>query len=161
MKTGIYPGTFDPVTFGHLDILDRALKIFDQVVVAVAENAHKTPLFSSEERLQLIAENIADRPRVTVECFSGLVVDYAKNRGGVALIRGLRAVSDFEYEFQMAQMNRHLDPDIETVYFMTTEKYFFTSSSLVKQVSRYSVRDTQFVPANVLQALKNKFEPQP
>lgn len=160
MKTGIYPGTFDPITFGHLDVLDRALKIFDRVIIAVAENAHKSPLFSMEERRRLVEENVSDRPRVVVDCFSGLIVDYAKNQGAVALIRGLRAVSDFEYEFQMAQMNRHLDPDIETVYLMTTEKYFFTSSTLVKQVSRYSVRDTQFVPKNVLAALKKKFEPE-
>lgn len=159
MKTGIYPGTFDPITFGHLDILDRACKIFDRVIVAVANSLNKQPLFSLEERMDLVRENIKDRPGVEVDSFEGLIVDYAKSKESKALIRGLRAVSDFEYEFQMAQMNRHLDPNIETVYFMTTEKYFFTSSTLVKQVSRYSVRDTQFVPANVLQALKNKFEP--
>lgn len=159
MKTGIYPGTFDPITFGHLDILDRACKIFDRVIVAVADSLNKQPLFSLEERVGLVRENIAHRPGVEVDSFEGLIVDYAKSKDSMALIRGLRAVSDFEYEFQMAQMNRHLDPNIETVYFMTTEKYFFTSSTLVKQVSRYSVRDTQFVPENVLQALKNKFEP--
>lgn len=159
MKTGIYPGTFDPITFGHLDILDRACKIFDRVIVAVADSLNKQPLFSLEERVGLVRENITHRPGVEVDSFEGLIVDYAKSKDSMALIRGLRAVSDFEYEFQMAQMNRHLDPNIETVYFMTTEKYFFTSSTLVKQVSRYSVRDTQFVPENVLQALKNKFEP--
>ncbi len=159
MQTGIYPGTFDPITLGHLDVLDRARKIFNHVIVAVADNLNKEPLFSLEERMELVHGNVDSRPGVEVDTFNGLIVDYARSRNAVALIRGLRAVSDFEYEFQMAQMNRHLDPGIETVYLMTTEKYFFTSSTLVKQVSRYSVRDTQYVPPNVLQALKNKFEP--
>jgi len=158
MKTGIYPGTFDPITFGHLDVLDRACKIFDKIIVAVADTLHKETLFSIEERKILVEENVKNIPNVTVDTFSDLVVDYASEKNAVALIRGLRAVSDFEYEFQMAQMNRHLNPDIETVYLMTTEKYFFTSSTMVKQVARYAVRDTQFVPANVLQALKKKFE---
>ena len=160
MKRAIYPGSFDPITYGHLDVLSRAVRMFDEVVIAVANNQGKTQLFTVEERLQLIQENIEDIPNTRVESFSGLVVDYARRVGAVALVRGMRAVSDFEYEFQMAQMNRHLDADIETIFLMPSPEYFFTSSTLVKQVFQYTDRDTHFVPPSVHAALKERLTSQ-
>jgi len=158
MAKAIYPGTFDPVTKGHLDVLDRASRLFDKVVVGVAANATKGPLFSLEERLALIEENVSGNPQLSVKPFSGLVVDFAREEGAVALIRGLRAVSDFEHEFQMAQMNRNLDDALETIFLMPGARHFYTSSSLVKQVARYGDRDTGLVPDNVRRALVKRFE---
>ncbi len=158
MKTALYPGTFDPVTNGHIDIMERATHLFDKVIVATPKAPYKKTLFSADERMELIKENVKDHPAISIISFEGLIVDIAKEIGAVALIRGLRALGDFEYEFEMAQMNRHLNSSIETVFLMTNEKFFFTSSTMVKQVSRYSVRDTKFVPANVLAALRHKFE---
>jgi len=157
MKTGIYPGTFDPITHGHLDVIERAERIFDRVVVAVADNPGKTPLFSIEERLELIRPNVEGFDKVEIRPFNGLLVDLAEELGAVALIRGIRAVSDFEYEFQMAQMNRHLDEKLETIFLMPNERYFFTSSNLVKQVFRYTDRENLLTPPNVREALKRKF----
>ncbi len=157
MRTAIYPGTFDPITNGHLDVIERACNIFDQVIVAVAENKGKNPLFSAEERVALIRENLSENDQVEVLAFDGLIVDLAVKHEAVALIRGLRAVSDFEYEFQMAQMNRHLDEKIETIFLMPNEEYFFTSSHLVKQVFKYTDREKRLIPANVHAALSNKF----
>jgi pantetheine-phosphate adenylyltransferase len=160
MAIAIYPGTFDPVTNGHLDILRRATHIFEHVVVGVAPNELKHPLFSAEERIELISANVADW-RVDVRLFEGLVVDFARNNGATVLIRGLRAVSDFEFEFQMTQMNRDLDPEIETIFLMPGARYFFTSSTLMKQVSFYDPeRIGKFVPLNVAAALKRKFNHQ-
>lgn len=156
MKIGIYPGSFDPVTNGHIDVLNRARRIFDKVVVAVARNAAKEPLFTSEERVQLIQENMVDRPNISVIAFDGLIVDLARELKAVALIRGLRAVSDFEHEFQMAQMNRHLDEKIETIFLMPNERYFFTSSNLVKQVFKFTDREKNLIPENVHRALSVK-----
>jgi len=156
-RTALYPGTFDPITNGHLDVIQRACQIFDQVVVAVADNQSKGPLFEIEERVALVEENVSQWPQVSVRAFNGLVVDLARQTKAVALIRGLRAVSDFEYEFQMAQMNRHLDDEIETIFLMPNEEYFFTSSHLVKQVFRYTDRDMSLIPANVHAALRRKF----
>lgn len=161
MKTALYPGTFDPVTNGHLDVMKRACRIFDRIVVATPDSPHKNALFSVEERIRFIQENIEGEPRLSAASFSGLIVDYAEKIGAVALIRGLRALGDFEYEFEMAQMNRHLHPEIETVFFMTNERYFFTSSTMVKQVAKYSGRDTKFVPPNVLAALRDRFQHEP
>ncbi len=155
----LYPGTFDPVTLGHLDVLRRATRIFDELIIAVAANQTKGPIFSLETRQRLIEENIRDLPNVKVTTFKGLLVDYAAEVGAVALIRGLRAVSDFEYEFQMAQMNRNLDDQIETVYLMPSEKYFYTSSNLVKQVYRYADRRIGLVPDNVHAALIAHYAP--
>lgn len=155
----LYPGTFDPVTMGHLDVLRRATRIFDELIVAVAANETKGPVFSLETRQRLIEENIHDLPNVRVVTFTGLLVDFAAEVGAVALIRGLRAVSDFEYEFQMAQMNRNLDDRIETVYLMPSEKYFYTSSNLVKQVYRHTDRRIGLVPDNVHQALNQHYRP--
>lgn len=159
MKTAIYPGSFDPITNGHLDVIGRARNIFDKVIIAVANNPLKNPLFTNSERVQLIQENVKDRSGVEVMPFDGLIVDLAKQLDAVALIRGLRAISDFEHEFQMAQMNRHLDDTIETIFLMPSERYFFTSSSLVKQVFRFTDREKRLVPANVRAALSEKFNP--
>ncbi len=157
MKIGIYPGSFDPVTNGHLDVVNRARRIFDKVVVAVARNAAKEPLFTTEERVQLLEENLVNRPNIQVIAFDGLIVDLARELQAVALIRGMRAVSDFEHEFQMAQMNRHLDEKIETIFLMPNERYFFTSSNLVKQVFKFTDREKHLIPENVHAALSKKF----
>ena len=155
-KIGIYPGSFDPITNGHLDVINRARRIFDKVVVAVARNAAKEPMFTTDERVKLIAENLVNRPNISVIAFDGLIVDLARELNAVALIRGLRAVSDFEHEFQMAQMNRHLDEKIETIFLMPNERYFFTSSNLVKQVFKFTDREKHLIPENVHQALCEK-----
>jgi pantetheine-phosphate adenylyltransferase len=161
MKTAIYPGTFDPVTYGHLDVLERASKILDHVVVAVStDSIIKETAFDCRRRVDLIQQNISHFGNVSVESFDGLLVDYAKEIGASVVVRGLRAVSDFEFEFQMAQMNRHLDSVLETIFLMPNEKYFYTSSSLIKQVHLFGDRETGLVPPNVSKALselaKNK-----
>lgn len=156
MRTAIYPGSFDPLTNGHLSIIQRALQMFDRVIVAVAVNPKKVPLFSEEERKQLIHEACPD-PRVEVDAFHGLLVEYANQRGVNVLLRGLRAVSDFEYEFQLANMNRKLAPGIETVFMMTGEDYFYISSQLVREVASFGGDVTGLVPANVNEKLKAKF----
>ena len=156
MSIAIYPGTFDPVTNGHLDVLKRAAKMFRQVIVAVsADNSEKKTAFDCSTRVRLLIENIKDYANVEVEPFNGLLVDYAKHRGAGVVVRGLRAVSDFEYEFQMAQMNRYLDSELETIFLMPNEKYFYTSSSLIKQVHLYGNRVTKLVPDNVCTALRS------
>lgn len=156
MRIGVYPGSFDPITNGHLDVINRARHIFDQVIVAVARNPSKEPMFSSAERVRLIEENLQNRPNLSVIAFDGLIVDLARQTKAVALIRGLRAVSDFEHEFQMAQMNRHLDDSIETIFLVPNEQYFFTSSNLVKQVFKFTDRERNLIPANVHTALSQK-----
>lgn len=156
MKTCIYPGTFDPITHGHLDVFERACRMFDRVIVAIASNPGKNPFFSAEERLQLVRENISDYKHTSVMVFEGLLVDFAKEQKADVIIRGLRAVSDFEFEFQMALMNRHLADEIETILVMTKEGYNYTSSSLVKQVAEYGADISAFVPENVNEALKAK-----
>lgn len=157
MKTCIYPGTFDPITNGHMDVLERACRMFDNVIVAVADNKSKNPCFSLEERQAFIRENLGNCPQATVMSFSGLLIDFVKEQKARVVIRGLRAVSDFDYEFQMALMNRHLGPDIETILVMTKEGYNYTSSSLIKQISAYQADVSQFVPENVHAALKQRF----
>jgi pantetheine-phosphate adenylyltransferase len=154
MKICIYPGTFDPVTHGHLDVLARAARLFDRVVVAVAENKQKRPLFSAEDRVSMIEENLRAFPNVSVCVFDGLLVEFARKQGAVAIIRGLRALADFEYEFQMALMNRHLEEEVETLFVMTKHAYSYTSSHLVKQVGRLGADVSSFVPPNVEAALK-------
>ena len=155
----LYPGSFDPITYGHLDVLQRARKVFDQLTVAVVENPRKTPLFSAEERRRLVEESlrevgIDDVPVIT---YSGLLIECAKRLGVGAIVRGLRATSDFDYEFQMALTNRDLDSDIETVFFMTAGVYSFLSSSIVKEVKRYGGDVSKFVPRCVERALEEKF----
>jgi pantetheine-phosphate adenylyltransferase len=156
MNVCIYPGTFDPITHGHLDVLERACRIFDRVIIAIAENRDKNPFFSGEKRLQLVNENLDRFPSATAMVFQGLLIDFAKEQSASVIIRGLRAVSDFEFEFQMANMNRHLGPEIETVLVMTKEGYNYTSSTLVKQVAEYGADVSKFVPDNVYQALKER-----
>lgn len=157
MKRGIYPGTFDPITFGHLDLVKRSVRIFDEVVIAVAPNPRKQPLFDLEERIALIRNSVKNMQQVTVEPFEGLLVDYARKRGGVALIRGLRAVSDYEYELQMTLMNRRLDRTIETVFMMPSEEYSFISSTIVKEVASFGGSVKSLVPPAVVAAIKTKF----
>jgi pantetheine-phosphate adenylyltransferase len=157
MRHCIYPGTFDPITSGHLDVLSRAARLFDRVTVAVADNAAKEPLFAADERVAMILPNVARFPNVSVTTFGGLLVDFAADQKADAIIRGLRALSDFEFEFNMALMNRHLRPMIETIFVMPNEQFSYTSSSLVKQVARFGGQVGHFVPPNVAAALRNAF----
>ena len=157
MAIALYPGTFDPVTYGHLDVLTRASRLFDRVIVAVASgNSAKSTMFTPEERVRMVEENLKEFTNVSVELFDGLLVEHARRTGAKVLVRGLRVVSDFEYEFQMAQMNRHLDSNLETIFLMPSQKYFFTSSQLIKQVHRYGDQETGLVPENVRLALREK-----
>jgi pantetheine-phosphate adenylyltransferase len=157
MRHCIYPGTFDPITNGHLDVLSRAARLFDRVTVAIAINPGKEPLFSAEERLAMILPNVAPFPNVRVMTFDGLLVDFALEQNADAIIRGLRAISDFEFEFNMALMNRHLKPMIETIFVMPNEQFSYTSSTLVKQVAKYGGKVANFVPQNVAEALRDAF----
>ncbi len=157
MRHCIYPGTFDPVTYGHLDVLSRAARLFDRVTVAVAHNPGKGPIFTQEERMAMFLPNISDLPNVSVTMFDGLLVDFAMEQNANAIIRGLRALSDFEFEFNMALMNRHLKPEIETIFVMPRGAYSFTSSNLVKQVARYGGDVSHFVPPNVADALRKTY----
>lgn len=157
MKKVLYPGTFDPVTNGHIDIIHRALELFDEVVVTVAINPGKTPLFSTEERVLMLKESLKNYINVQVDSFDGLVVDHAHQVGAVGIIRGLRAVSDFEYEFQMALMNRKLAGDITTVFLMPHEKYTYLNSSIIRNLASLNSDISDFVPPVVLKALNNKF----
>ena len=157
MRHCIYPGTFDPITCGHLDVLSRAARLFDRVTVAIADNPGKEPLFSAKERLAMVLPNVAAFPNVTATIFGGLLVDFAREQKADAIMRGLRALSDFEFEFNMALMNRHLQPMIETIFVMPNERFSYTSSSLVKQVARYGGQVGHFVPPNVAEALRESF----
>lgn len=159
MRTAIYPGSFDPLTNGHLDVLQRASKLFDRVVVAIAKNESKNPLFTLNERLALLKPAIARMPNVEVEIFEGLLVDYARKQNAVAIVRGLRAVSDFEFEFQMALMNRKLNEQIETIFMMPKETYTFISSRIVKEIARLGGDISPFVPPHVETALRKKNSP--
>ena len=156
-RIAVYPGSFDPLTLGHLDILDRALAIFDRVNVAVLANPDKTPLFTADERMALIRASIGERPRVDVAQFDGLTVDYAKSVGAVAIVRGLRVLSDFESEFQMALMNRRLNPDINTVFLMTSFSNVFISSSIIKEVCRLGGSVDDVAPPASVTAMRRKF----
>jgi pantetheine-phosphate adenylyltransferase len=154
----IYPGSFDPITCGHVDIIVRGSTIFDEVIVAVLENIDKKALFSVDERLGMIGETFSDRPNVKADAFTGLLVDYAQSKGATAIVRGVRAISDFEYEFQMALMNRRLAPAIETVFMMPAEEYSYVSSRLIKEVAILGGSVNGLVPAGVERQLKGKLQ---
>jgi pantetheine-phosphate adenylyltransferase len=156
-RVAIYPGSFDPLTNGHLAIIQRGLKLFQGLVVAVANNPEKRPLFTYQERMELIRDAIKGDPRVEIDSFDGLLTDYAKQRGIHTVLRGLRAVSDFEYEFQLANMNRKLDPEFESVFVMTGEDYFFVSSRFVREVAMFHGDVSGLVPPNVTEALRKRF----
>ncbi len=153
MRHCIYPGTFDPITYGHIDVLTRAAKLFDHVTVAVAGNAGKSPMFTAEQRQDMVESSIEHLPNVAVTIFDGLLVDFAIAQKAQAIIRGLRALSDFEFEFNMALMNRHLKPELETIFVMPNEQFSYTSSTLVKQVAKYGGNVAHFVPPVVATAL--------
>lgn len=157
MSQAVYAGSFDPITNGHMDIIRRTLKVFDRVIVAVAINESKTPLFTTQERVDLLREIFKHEPNVTVQSFSGLLVDFVRQTGSRTLVRGLRAVSDFEYEFQMAQMNQKLYPEVETLFLMTGQQYFYVSSRVVKEVARFGGDVHDLVPELVSQSLASKF----
>ncbi|MEI3606742.1 pantetheine-phosphate adenylyltransferase [Pseudogracilibacillus sp. SE30717A] len=157
-KLAICPGSFDPITNGHLDIIQRGAKIFDEVIVAIFNNQSKTPLFTVEERIYLIEQSTKDIPNVTVDVSEGLLVEYAQQRNAHAVLRGLRAVSDFEYEMQITSMNKKLEPEIETFFMMTNNQYSFLSSSIVKEVAKYHGNISDLVPEVVKDALISKFK---
>lgn len=157
MKIAVVPGSFDPITNGHLDIITRASLIFDKIKVVVLNNSSKNPLFTVEERMELITASTQHLGNVEVDTFSGLLVDYAKQEKAQAIIRGLRAVSDFEYEMQITSMNRKLNDQVETLFIMTKNEYSFLSSSIVKEVAKYQAELSEFVPAPVEVALKQKY----
>ena len=157
MVLGVYPGTFDPVTVGHVDVVRRASSLFENVIVAVYGGSSKNLLFDADERVDLFRRSVGELPNVEVTKFEGLVVRFAKEVGAKVIIRGLRSGSDFEYEFDMAFMNRRLEPDLDMVFFMTSQEYMFISSSLLKEVARLEGEIDEFLPPHVAEALKIKF----
>lgn len=157
-RIAVYPGTFDPVTHGHLDLAERGQRHFDRLVMAILRNEDKQPLFSVEERMELLREAVVRWPRVQVESFDGLLVDYARELGASVILRGIRAASDFEYEMQMAMMNRKLEPELETVFLVPSEAYSYVSSRLVREVARLGGSVSALVPPNVAEALAARFK---
>ena len=159
-RIAVYPGSFDPITNGHVDIVRRGLQVFDRVVIAIAKNVDKAAsLFTPQERVDMITEVFRGEPRLEVDCFSGLLVEYVTKAGARVIIRGLRAVADFEYEFQMTMMNRHLKPSIETIFMMTSETHFYTSSRLVREVASLGGRVEGLVPDPVVERLVERLAP--
>jgi pantetheine-phosphate adenylyltransferase len=158
MKTIVYPGTFDPITNGHIDLIGRASKLFDKIIVSIASSKKKDPVFTIEERISLATECLSHLPNVEIKGFDYLLVNFVKDCNGDAVMRGLRAVSDFEYEFQLANMNRALSPDVESIFLTPAEKFSYISSSLVREISSLQGDVTKFVPANVADALVKKFQ---
>jgi pantetheine-phosphate adenylyltransferase len=156
-KVAVYPGTFDPITNGHLSIVNRALKIFDKLIIAILNNPHKAPLFTLQERIDMIREVLKGKPEVRVDAFDGLLVDYVVQMKTNVILRGLRALSDFEYEFQMALMNRKLNRDVQSVFLMTDYKWFYTSSTIIKEAASLNGDISGLVPAMVNRKLKEKF----
>ncbi len=158
MRTAIYPGSFDPVTFGHLDIIQRASHVMDHLIVGVLNNNSKSPLFSVEERVKMLKEVTAHLPNVEVQSFGGLLVDFAVQSKASVIIRGLRAITDFEYELQMSQTNRKIAPNVDTIFFTTNLKYAYLSSSIVKEVAMFGGNIDEFVPPMIAQYVRDKFE---
>ena len=157
MKRVIYPGTFDPVTYGHIDIVKRAVNLFDEVVITVAINPSKQPLFTTEERVNMLNESLTEFSKITVDSFDGLLVEHAKQVGAIGIIRGLRQISDFEFEFQMALMNRKLSGDISTIFLMPHERYTYLNSTVIRNLASLKADVSNFVPPVVVKALKEKF----
>ncbi|MFH1454091.1 MAG: pantetheine-phosphate adenylyltransferase [Armatimonadota bacterium] len=158
MRIAVYPGSFDPITNGHLDIINRASKLVDKLIVAVVENPAKQPLFTLEERLRLLDEAVKDMGNVQTDTFRGLLVDFLKEKGASVIVKGLRAISDFEFEYQMALMNKKLEPSMETIFLMTSNQYAFLSSSSVREISAFGGNIRSLVPPNVEKKLAEKFE---
>ncbi len=158
-RIAVYPASFDPITNGHLDLIDRASGLFDELIVAVAENVEKKGLFTVDERVEMIQQVVGDRPNIRVDVIRTLLVDYARKHGAGIVIRGLRALSDFEYEFEMALMNSHLSPDLETVFLMTSERWFYVSSSRLREIVSFGADVSEFVPRIVNQRLREKLAP--
>lgn len=156
MKKAVFPGSFDPITNGHVDVIKRALKLFDRITIAVARREEKSPIFTMEERTALVKRVIADIDRVDVKAFDGLLVDFVKKEKACTIIRGLRTISDFDYEFQMALTNRKIAPDIETIFFLASVQYAYLSASLVKEIARMGGELKEFLPGPVITALKKK-----
>ena len=156
MLTAVYPGTFDPITRGHEDLVRRAVRLFDHVIVAVAESRNKSPFFSIEDRVAMTREVLADVPKVRVEGFSGLLIDFVAEQGAIAVLRGLRAASDFEYEFQLAGMNRNLKPDIETLFLTPSDQYMFISASMIREIAQLGGDVSPFVHPLVAKRLSEK-----
>ncbi len=157
MRIGIYPGSFDPVTYGHLDIIMRSSKMFDLLIIAVLQNSAKKPTFTVEERVQLLEKVTKDIDNVSIEAFDGLLVDYAKKRNATTIVRGLRAVSDFEYELQIAQLNHKMNGNIDTIFLTTSLDYSYLSSSVVREIASYHGDISHFVPAEIIDAVHAKF----
>ena len=157
-KRAVYPGTFDPITLGHIDIIKRASKLVDELIVGVLNNNSKTPLFTPEERVEMIRESVADMPNVKVMAFDGLLVDFAKQHKALFVVRGLRAVTDFEYEFQMAQANRIIDKDVDTVFLTTSNAYSYISSSTVRELASFGGDISKFVTKSVEMKVKEKIK---
>jgi pantetheine-phosphate adenylyltransferase len=158
-RVAVYPASFDPITNGHLDLIERASHLFDELIVAVATNVNKSPLFSVDERLAMIRDAVKESPSLRVDTMDGLLVDYAREHGARVVIRGLRALADFEYEFEMAMMNARLYPDIETVFLMTSAKWFYVSSSRLREIVRFGADVSEFVPKLVAEKLSQKLGP--
>ena len=156
MRIAVYPGSFDLITNGHLNIIKRAAKLYDRLVVGVLDNSAKNALFSAKERKEMIDEQIGDLPNVSCDTFSGLLVDFAKQQGASVIVKGLRTVADFEYEFQMALLNKALNPEYETMFLMTDSKYSYISSSMVKEVAKYKGELDGFTPPEVIEKIRNK-----
>jgi pantetheine-phosphate adenylyltransferase len=161
MTLALYPGSFDPITFGHINVIERGLKIFDRIIVGVARNVRKQALFTPDERVAMIREALGSDDRIEVSTFEGLLVQYARERGAGVILRGLRAVSDFEFEFQMAQMNKRLGSGVETVFMMTGQEHFYVSSQLVREVASFGGPVGGLVPPNVEKALTQRFRSTP
>lgn len=157
MRIGIYPGSFDPVTLGHLDIIVRSSRLVDQLIIGVLTNSSKNPLFSTDERVELLKKVTKDIPNVTIESYHGLLVDYADEKKANIIVRGLRAITDFEYELQLAQTNHKLNPKVDTVFLTTSVEYAYLNSSTVREIASYGGKIEQFVPAEIVQPLYDKF----